>query len=181
MEINIYTDGSTKGNGTENAIGGWSYIIIIKKEVIQIELKQSCQVYDTTNNRMELIAIIEAINRLNWVLDNDKEIKVDKINIYTDSAYIQNCYSQQWYTKWENNGWINSKKEPVKNKDLWLQLIPYFKNNDFCFLKVKGHNGDTYNEIADYLAQDAAIGLTVDKIERYIIYDEHSNTSIRKS
>ena len=177
VSIDVYTDGSTKGNGTENAVGGWGYIIIIKKDYIQTEIKFSFQVENTTNNRMELTAIIEALNEVNYLL-KDKLSDCKKINIYTDSAYIQNCYSQRWYIKWLKNGWVNSKKEAVKNKDLWTRLIPYFENERFSFLKVKGHNGDYYNEIADQLAQDAALGFTVNTTEAHIIYDKCSNTSI---
>lgn len=170
VSIDIYTDGSTKGNGTENAVGGWGYIIIIKKNYIQTEIKYSLQVENTTNNRMELTAIIEALNKVSYLL-KDKFSDCKKINIHTDSAYIQNCYSQQWYIKWLKNGWVNSKKEAVKNKDLWTRLIPYFENERFSFLKVKGHNGDYYNEIADQLAQDAALGFTVNTTEAHIIYE----------
>lgn len=164
MEINIYTDGSTKGNGTENAVGGWGYIIIIKKDFTQTEIRKSDYVENTTNNRMELEAVLSAINKVQQL---DEYNKATKVNIYTDSAYIHNCFSQGWYIKWRKNGWINSKREPVKNKDLWTQLIPYFENEKFFFLKVKGHNGNTYNEIADNLAQDAAIVVIVDRTEEY--------------
>ena len=127
-------------NNYDSINGGWGYIIVIKKNYTQTEIKYSLQVENTTNNRMELTAIIEALNKVNYLL-KDKFSDCKKINIYTDSAYIQNCYSQQWYIKWLKNGWVNSKKEAVKNKDLWTQLIPYFENERFSFLKVKGHNG----------------------------------------
>ena len=81
---------------------------------------------------------------------------LEKITIRTDSAYCHNCYTQKWYKNWQKNGWKNSKKEPVANKTLWLQLIPFFENTNFIFEKVKGHTGakDWNNEV-DKLAVEA--------------------------
>ena len=73
--------------------------------------------------------------------------------VYTDSAYIYQCMSQKWHINWIRNGWRNAKKEPVKNKELWEQLIPFFENKHFKFLKVAGHNGIEWNEKADKLAR----------------------------
>ena len=73
--------------------------------------------------------------------------KQDKITVYTDSAYLANCVKQKWYNKWLVNGWINSKKEPVANKNLWKSLIPFFEAENIEFVKVKGHAGNKYNEI----------------------------------
>ena len=76
----------------------------------------------------------------------------DEVILYTDSAYLCNCYLNKWYSSWERNGWRNSKKEPVANKDLWEKLIPYFKNPQITISKVKGHSGNYYNELVDELA-----------------------------
>lgn len=151
--IEIYTDGSCKGNGKNNAYGGWGFIAIINGDE-----KEPCQIYggekNTTNNRMEMTAIIEACKSYETLLSTFN--KDDYCIIYMDSAYIHNCVSQGWWKKWSINGWINSKKEPVKNKDLWEKLIPYFENKNFSFEKVKGHAGHKYNEIADKLANSGA-------------------------
>lgn len=78
--------------------------------------------------------------------------------VYSDSAYIINCYKQKWYNKWQINDWKNSKKEPVANKELWEQLIPYFDNVMFSFEKVPGHAGHVYNEMVDQMAVQAKKG-----------------------
>ena len=93
---------------------------------------------------MELTACIKAL----------EEIKSTKypIEIYTDSAYLYNCIQQKWYEKWEQNGWKNSKKLPIENKDLWEKLLNLIKKYNPTFIKVKGHSGDKYNDEADKLA-----------------------------
>lgn len=150
LEYTIYTDGSTKGNGTTEAIGGWAYAIIHDSSVIS---KDCGAVTNTTNQRMELQAAIEAIKA---VLKITKNNPTDSYVIYSDSAYLVNCYLQGWYKSWLKNGWINSKKQEVKNQDLWWELIPYFESNSWDFRKVKGHANDYYNNLVDELAQGAA-------------------------
>jgi ribonuclease HI len=78
-----------------------------------------------------------------------------EIVVYSDSAYVINCYKQKWYKKWQVNGWINSKKQPVANKELWEQLIPYFENPFFSFEKVAGHADNKYNNLVDEMAVKA--------------------------
>lgn len=144
----IYVDGSCKGNGKKNAIGGWCFLILDENDKF---VKSVCSnQLNTTNNRMEMIAVIEALGMV-----EDLELDGD-IEIYTDSSYIHSCLSQKWYVNWQNNGWVNSSKQPVKNKDLWLQLIPYFENEKYSFHKVKGHAGHKFNEYVDTYAQKAA-------------------------
>ena len=112
--------------------------------------------YDTTNNKMELKAIIEGLAAVRLLIENDD---FNSIYVFSDSAYCVNCVEQKWYAKWQKNGWCNSKKEPVKNKELWKQLIPYFENPQFFFKKVKGHSGIEENEYVDKLAREAIITL----------------------
>lgn len=155
--IKIYTDGSCKGNGKENAVGAWGFVILDNDSII---IEHCDTEFYTTNNRMEMNAIIKAIKSLEEYSSYYNEINLP-VEIYTDSAYVHNCIKQKWYEKWENNNWINSKKEPVKNKDLWEELIPYFKNKDFIFYKVKGHSKDEnehekWNNYVDELVQSAA-------------------------
>ena len=141
--IKFYTDGSCRGNGKENNNGGWAYIIIKDSSIIG---KDCAQVENTTNNKMELTALLRACEK---ALLYERE---DRIEFYMDSAYIHNCISQEWYRKWRNNGWLTAKKEPVKNRELWELLIPFFENERFHYYKVNGHSEDFYNNIVDELA-----------------------------
>lgn len=147
--IKVYTDGSCRANGSANAVGGWAFAIVREDELIYAARGMVCS---TTNNQMELEAVKRAIKWIRTGID----LKNEQVEIYTDSAYIQNCVSQKWYINWQKNGWVNTKKEPVKNREYWEFLIPYFTDERFSFLKVKGHNGDKWNEYVDKLAQEAS-------------------------
>ncbi len=147
MKVKIYTDGSCKKYGE----GGWAYIVLVNEKIY---FKASGYESRTTNNRMEMTGIIKGIEKIL----SDPNLNNQKIDIYTDSAYIHNCCVQKWYTLWQKNGWINYSKQPVKNKDLWEKIIEYFEcPSIFNFHKVKGHSGNTYNEMVDELAQSAAL------------------------
>lgn len=147
MNIEIYTDGSLKKTGSLT-YGGWAYIVVRDNRDIYYA---SDSEYNTTNQRMELKAIAEALNYAKSIRRN-----VEKVIIYSDSAYAINCYLKEWYINWQNNGWINSKGEDVANKDLWLQIIPYFDNFWYDFRKVEGHAGNYWNEKCDEMAQNEA-------------------------
>lgn len=150
MKFEVYCDGSTRGNGKENAVGAWAYLVLCG----DTKIYQNCQAEaNTTNQRMELTAAAEA---LDYLFINEICVPFDSIKIYTDSAYLHNCYTQKWYVNWQNNGWRNSKKEPVANRDLWERLIKYFEAPEVEFIKVKGHAGNMYNEVVDNLAQNAS-------------------------
>lgn len=151
-KISIYTDGSCKNNGKKDAVGGWAYSILLNGER---KFEDTGAELDTTNNRMELMAVIKGLEKVTPLFHASN----CKLEIFTDSAYIHNCYTNKWYENWQKNGWKNSKKEPVKNKELWEKLIPYFKNPDISFFKVKGHANDEMNNRVDYLAQSAAEAL----------------------
>jgi len=86
---------------------------------------------NTTNNRMELTALLEALKAL-------KESGL-KLNIFSDSSYLINCFKNEWYVKWRSNGWKNSKKQPVENQDLWEKLLELLEKNDREFFLIKGH------------------------------------------
>ena len=139
--IYIYTDGACSGNPGP---GGSAFIVVENEEKIY---EWKMPIPEATNNICELIAIIEGCT---WA----KELyPLEKITIRTDSAYCYNCLAQKWYENWLRNGWKNSKKEPVANKTLWLQLIPFFKDENFTFEKVKGHTGkNDWNDMVDKLA-----------------------------
>lgn len=159
MTFEIYCDGSTKGNGTNHSVGAWAWLIHEGGNVF----KQDCKAEaNTTNQRMELTAAAEA---LDYAVNNVMGPR-DRIVVYTDSAYLHNCYKQRWYVNWQNNGWKNAKKQPVANQDLWERLVPYFDVFGIDFVKVKGHAGVQYNEIVDDLAQTAAARLQ-EKIDSF--------------
>ena len=135
-EVTIYTDGACSGNPGP---GGWAAILIynnIKKEI-------SGGSPQTTNNIMEMTAIIEGLKMLK---------EKCKVNIYSDSAYVINAFHDNWIDGWIKKGWVNSKKEPVKNKDLWEELIALNNKHDVTFNKVKGHSTDELNNRCDEIA-----------------------------
>ena len=137
--IKIYTDGSCVNNPGN---GGWAAIINQNGEVKEI----SGSVKDTTNNKMELMAPIMAL----------KQIKQnDQIEIYTDSQYVRLGITE-WVHKWIKNNWQTSKKEPVKNKDLWIQLYELTNQFEIKWIWVKAHAGNALNEEVDLLAKKAA-------------------------
>ena len=135
-EVTIYTDGACSGNPGP---GGWAAILIyndVKKEI-------SGGSAQTTNNIMELTAVIEGLKMLK---------EVCKVNVYSDSAYIINAFHNNWIDSWIKKGWVNSKKEPVKNRELWEVLIELNNKHTIIFNKVKGHSHDELNNRCDELA-----------------------------
>ena len=137
--IKIYTDGSCLNNPGN---GGWA-AIINDNEVIK---KISGSVKDTTNNKMELMAPIMALQEID---------KNNEIEIYTDSQYVRLGITE-WIHKWIKNNWQTSKKEPVKNKELWMQLYELTKSYKIKWIWVKAHAGNALNEEVDLLAKKAA-------------------------
>ena len=138
-EVTIYTDGACSGNPGP---GGWGALLMykdMKKEV-------SGGKKDTTNNVMELTAVIEGLKLLKFPC---------KVKLYSDSAYVVNCFNQKWIYGWFKNGWKNSNKEPVKNKELWQELYDLTKVHEVEFIKVKGHADNEYNNRCDELARNA--------------------------
>ncbi|SMO93093.1 ribonuclease HI [Melghirimyces algeriensis] len=138
-EVTIYTDGACSGNPGP---GGWGAVLIYgdhHKEITGGERK-------TTNNRMELTAAIEALKRLK---------EPCRVKLHTDSAYMVNCFKQKWYENWEKRGWVNSRKAPVENKDLWQLLLKEVRRHDVEFVKVKGHSDVELNNRCDELARGA--------------------------
>ncbi|MBD3354118.1 MAG: ribonuclease HI [Candidatus Lokiarchaeota archaeon] len=145
LNYDVYTDGACEGNQYRNNKGGWAAIIFPKHKPELMQKISGCKI-NTTNNRMELMACIQALE----YLSDKQNSKV--IEIYTDSAYVSNCFKQGWYLNWENNGWRNSKNQPVKNADLWKILIKLYNTLNVKFIHVKGHSGNKYNEMVDSLA-----------------------------
>ena len=148
----VYTDGSLKKIG-KATFGGWAFIVVRdgKQEFCGGGKEQN-----TTNQRMELTAMVEALKYI-----QEHRTPNEKVIIYSDSAYIINCYQQDWYINWEQNGWITSTKKDVANQDLWAQIIPYFDNFWYYFMKVPAHAGNYWNEKCDEIAQDLAEQLKI--------------------
>lgn len=144
MKYSIYTDGATSGNGYEGAQGGWAWILL--DEDNNIITKAAGHIYNATNNICELTAVVHVCSAV---------LPDGEYTIYSDSAYIINCYKEKWYKKWQTNGWVNSKRQPVANKELWEKLIYYFEKPNFHFEKVKGHSTNEYNIMVDDMAVKA--------------------------
>ncbi len=112
---------------------------------------------ETTNNRMELVAAIEALKALK---------EPCRVKIYSDSAYLVNAFNQGWIKKWQENGWVNSKKEKVENIDLWQKLLELTAVHEVEWHKVKGHDGDALNERCDELARSRIAEIIKEKKSR---------------
>ena len=125
MIYKLYTDGATSNNGYEGAYGGYGWAIIANDKLME---EGSNYVNPATNNICELKGIIEGCKKVSENLEG-----FDVVLVYSDSAYVINCYKQKWYKKWQTNGWFNSKKQSVANKELWEELIPFFEDLRFKF------------------------------------------------
>lgn len=148
-KLEVYTDGATSKNGYDGAKGGHAFIVLEDEKVIGRGAGTNASWEVATNQRMELWAAIGGCRNALTQLGEDE----GDIYIYSDSAYLVNCYSQGWWRKWIKNGWLNSKKEEVKNKDLWERLIPLFEDKRVHFKKVKGHTGkNDWNSVVDQMA-----------------------------
>ena len=134
--IKIYTDGACKGNPGK---GGWGALIQLGGESIEIFGGEP----NTTNNRMELIAVIEALDKV--------RAEQSRVMVFTDSTYVQKGISE-WILNWKKNGWRSSNKQPVKNQDLWMRLDELKQGMKIEWNWVKGHAGHPENERADFLA-----------------------------
>ena len=137
--IEVYTDGSCLGNP---GVGGWAFLAIKENNLTS----KSGFDKNTTNNRMELHAAIEALEFL-----KDEKILI----IYTDSNYLKNGISS-WISSWEKNNWLNSKKKPVKNKDIWIKLAALTKDKNITWKWVKAHDENKFNNMVDDLARKEA-------------------------
>ena len=140
--IKIYTDGACKGNP---GVGGWGAIIMQDEKNIELFGGEN----ETTNNRMELMAVIMALKEISSNLE---------LTIYTDSTYVQKGISE-WIKNWKVNNWRSSSKKPVKNKDLWIELYEAVGSRKINWEWVKWHAGNEGNEKADELANQGVISM----------------------
>ena len=138
-EVIIYTDGACSGNPGP---GGWGTILMYKDNKKEI----SGGLKNTTNNVMELTAVIEGLKLLKFPCN---------VHLYSDSAYVVNAFNQNWIKNWVKNNWKTSDKKDVKNKELWLEIDKFMQVHDITWIKVKGHADNEYNNRCDELAVGA--------------------------
>lgn len=138
-EVTIYTDGACSGNPGP---GGWGAILMYKDTKKEISGGKK----DTTNNVMELTAVIESLKLLKYPC---------QVNLYSDSAYVVNAFLQKWINNWQKNNWKTSDKNDVKNKELWQELLELTNMHQVKFIKVKGHSDNEFNNRCDELARKA--------------------------
>ena len=159
--LKIYTDGACSGNQSDENFGGFGAILEFgehRKEIFGGE-------QNTTNNRMEMTALLRAFEAIK------KESQ--RIKIFSDSAYLINCFREKWYENWKQNGWKTAGKKPVENQDLWEALLPYLEKHQIQFYRVKGHiNLNSKNLNIDALYNDFTAangnGFSVDEF-KYIV------------
>mgnify|MGYP005784896533 FL=1 len=147
LHVDIFTDGSSRGNPGPGGFGSILRFVDRNGRVHEKELSQGFRC--TTNNRMELLGVIKALEALKSPCD---------ITLYSDSQYVVNAFNQHWVEGWLKRGWKNAKKEPVKNPDLWKRLLAAKEPHQMTFVWVKGHAGHPENERCDALATAAADG-----------------------
>ena len=138
-KVIIYTDGACSRNPGP---GGWGAILMYNETSKEISGANK----DTTNNIMEITAVLEALK----LLKEECEVK-----IYSDSAYVVNAFNQGWIYNWKKNNWKTASKEPVKNQELWEELYSLVQKHKVEFIKVKGHSDNEYNNRCDFLATSA--------------------------
>lgn len=141
VEMVIDTDGACAGNQFQHNAGGWGAVMRKNGKIEEICGGEK----NTTNQRMEILACIRALET--W---GRPDIKVE---LRSDSAYLVNCMNQKWFQRWRRNGWLNARRQPVENRDLWERLLALVESLDISFVKVPGHSGDRWNERADELAR----------------------------
>lgn len=138
-KVTIYTDGACSGNP---GVGGWGAVLMFNGHEKRISAADG----NTTNNRMELTAVIEGLKKLKEPCEAD---------IYSDSAYTVNAFLNGWIDEWKRAEWKKADNKPLLNADLWQELYALSKIHKLNFIKVKGHADNEYNNICDKLATDA--------------------------
>lgn len=151
MKLRVFTDGACSENP---GAGGWAAVFNLKNGYKVISGHEA----STTNNRMELMAVIKALQKaISKGILNDVEV-------HSDSAYVVNAVTKGWFVRWKVNGWKTTSGEDVKNRDLWEELDKLMKQmHGFELVKVKGHSGNTFNEIADKAAREEVLKAKAEK------------------
>jgi ribonuclease H len=137
-QVTIYTDGACSGNP---GAGGWGAILMFNGREKEISGGER----ETTNNRMELMAVIAALKRLKEPCE---------VRLYSDSQYVVGAFANRWVESWQRNGWRTANKGEVKNVDLWTELIALTRMHKVEFIKVKGHADNEFNNRCDKLARE---------------------------
>lgn len=138
-KVTLYTDGACSGNP---GVGGWGAVLMFKGHEREISGAEA----DTTNNRMEITAVICGLECLKEPCE---------VSVYSDSAYTVNAFANGWVYGWEKSGWKKADNKPVLNDDLWKRLLSLTRKHKVTFFKVKGHADNEYNNRCDKLATDA--------------------------
>lgn len=149
MHVSIYTDGAARGN--PDGPGGYGTVLEYIDRQGQLHVRELSKGYEkTTNNRMELMAVIAGLEALNCPC---------QVSVYSDSKYVVDAFNKNWIDSWIKKGWKRGKNEPVKNVDLWKRLLEAKEPHRVTFQWVKGHDGHPQNERCDKLATSAADAL----------------------
>ncbi len=163
MNVKIFTDGSVKRN--PDGPGGYGAILQYTDRKRQIHEKEISAGYDsTTNNRMELMAAIAALETLQQPC---------RIDLYTDSQYLTNTMTKGWIENWKLNNWRNGSNKPVKNRELWERLLEATAKHEVAWHWIKGHNGHPENERCDHMAVTAA-----EQPEKELLHDDRKGMRI---
>lgn len=147
QEVQIFSDGSARGNPGNGGFGALLRFTDAAGTVHERELSQGYEL--TTNNRMELLGVIRALQELK---------RPCRVRVQTDSKYVVDAFNQHWIEGWKRRGWKNAKKDPVANRDLWEELLVALEPHEVTFTWIKGHAGHAENERCDALATAAADG-----------------------
>jgi ribonuclease HI len=142
MDLELWTDGACSGNPGP---GGWAAVLVARHAdgAIAKQLELAGGEPATTNNRMELQAVIEGLGALQ---------SRSAVTVHTDSSYVMDAITRRWYDGWKARGWKTAAKQPVKNRELWETLLALLERHDVTWKKVKGHAGVGLNERCDELA-----------------------------
>lgn len=146
-KVILYTDGACSGNP---GAGGWACVLMYGKHQKQFSGGEK----QTTNNRMELTAVIKGLKQLK---------EKCSVEVYSDSAYIVNAINKDWITQWQLRGWKTAAKENVQNQDLWKELLTLLSKHKVKFIKVKGHSDNEWNNLCDKLAVEEVKKIKVNK------------------
>lgn len=143
-DIVLYADGAARGNGNKDALCGYGTVLLDFKNKRKKEMKYAC--IGATNNIMEIKAVIVGLKALK---------KSCNVDIYTDSQYVVNTFNKGWIYNWKSRGWIKGDGNPVKNKELWIELLTLVEYHNCTFNWVKGHSTNKWNNYCDQLANEA--------------------------
>lgn len=149
MHVVLYTDGASRGNPGPGGYG--AVLIYVDPAGVEHRKELSCGYKTTTNNRMELLAVVAGLEAL---------VRPCEVDVYSDSQYVVNAFNKNWVQGWIKKGWQNSQRKPVKNAELWQRLLAAMGPHKVNWHWVKGHAGNGLNERCDQLATEAADGLS---------------------